>query len=411
MDLGMTERVRPLVEAVRRMVRDEIAPLDAEYHVEVGRHPSGDRFAMTERQVEILKSLKEKAKAQGLWNFWLTDSDKGYGLSTVEYAYLAEEMGAVTIAPEVFNCNAPDTGNMEVLERYGTDAQKARWLPGLMAGETRSAYLMTEPGVASSDATQISLKCERQGEHYVLNGEKYWATGAGDPRCSLYILMACSDPGASKHARHTMLLVPADSDGIEVLRPMQVFGHDDAPHGHMHIRFTDVRVPVGAVVLGEGRGFEVAQGRLGPGRIHHCMRAIGRAEYALELMCKRALTREAFGKPLAELGANYDIIANARIEIEMTRLLCLKAAWMMDTAGVRAAQPWISKIKVQAPLMALKVVDDAMQVFGATGISQDTPLAAIWTDLRTLRFADGPDAVHRRQVARAELRKHSNAAS
>jgi len=409
MDLGMTDRVRPLVEAVRRMVRDEIAPLDAEYHAQVGRHPSGDRFAMTKRQIEILKSLKEKAKAQGLWNFWLTDSDKGYGLSTVEYAYLAEEMGAVTIAPEVFNCNAPDTGNMEVLERYGTEAQKTRWLPGLMAGETRSAYLMTEPDVASSDATQISLKCERDGEHYVLNGEKYWATGAGDPRCGLYILMACSDPGAQKHARHTMLLVPADSAGIEVLRPMQVFGHDDAPHGHMHIRFKDVRVPLDAVVLGEGRGFEVAQGRLGPGRIHHCMRAIGRAEYALELMCKRALNREAFGKPLAELGANYDIIANARIEIEMTRLLCLKAAWMMDTAGVRAAQPWISKIKVQAPLMALKVVDEAMQLFGATGISQDTPLAAIWTDLRTLRFADGPDAVHRRQVARAELRKHTNA--
>jgi acyl-CoA dehydrogenase len=410
MDLGMTDRVRPLVEAVRRMVRDEIAPLDAEYHAEVGRHPSGDRFAMTDRQIEILKSLKEKARSRGLWNFWLTDSDKGYGLSTVEYAYLAEEMGAVTIAPEVFNCNAPDTGNMEVLERYGTEAQKARWLPGLMAGETRSAYLMTEPDVASTDATQFPLNCERQGEDYVLNGEKYWATGAGDPRCGLYILMACSDPTAPKHARHTMLLVPADSGGIEVLRPMQVFGHDDAPHGHMHIRFTDVRVPVDAVVLGEARGFEVAQGRLGPGRIHHCMRAIGRAEYALELMCKRALGREAFGKPLAELGANYDIIANARIEIEMTRLLCLKAAWMMDTAGVRAAQPWISKIKVQAPLMALKVVDDAMQIFGATGISQDTPLAAIWTDLRTLRFADGPDAVHRRQVARAELRKHTNAA-
>jgi acyl-CoA dehydrogenase len=402
--------VRPLVEAVRRMVRDEIAPLDAEYHAEVGAHPSGDRFAMTGRQVAILKELKEKAKAQGLWNFWLTDGDKGYGLSTVEYAYLAEEMGKVGIAAEVFNCNAPDTGNMEVLERYGTQEQKDRWLPGLMAGETRSAYLMTEPGVASSDATQISLKCERDGEDYVLNGEKYWATGAGDPRCGLYILMACSDPEAAKHSRHTMLLVPADSAGIEVLRPMQVFGHDDAPHGHMHIRFTDVRVPADAVVLGEGRGFEVAQGRLGPGRIHHCMRAIGRAEYALELMCKRALSREAFGKPLAELGANYDIIANARIDIEMTRLLCLKAAWMMDTAGVRAAQPWISKIKVQAPLMALKVVDDAMQVHGATGISQDTPLAAIWTDLRTLRFADGPDAVHRRQVARAELRKHTNAA-
>jgi acyl-CoA dehydrogenase len=407
MDLGMTDRVRPLVEAVRRMVRDRIAPLDAEYHAEVGRHPSGDRFAMTDRQSEILAELKAEARSQGLWNFWLTDSEKGLGLTTVDYAYLAEEMGAVSIAPEIFNCNAPDTGNMEVLERYGTDAQKARWLPGLMAGETRSAYLMTEPDVASSDAAQISLTCERQGEDLVISGEKYWATGAGDPRCTLYIVMACSDPAAPRHARHTMLLVPADSAGIEVLRPMQVFGHDDAPHGHMHIRFDRVRVPADAVVLGEGRGFEVAQGRLGPGRIHHCMRAIGRAEYALELMCKRALSREAFGKRLADLGANHDIIANARIDIEMTRLLCLKAAWMMDTAGVRAAQPWISKIKVQAPLMALRVVDEAMQLHGATGISQDTPLAGIWTDLRTLRFADGPDAVHRRQVARAELRKYA----
>ncbi|GAB5445536.1 acyl-CoA dehydrogenase family protein [Gymnodinialimonas sp.] len=410
MDLGVSDRVKPLVEAVRRMVRDEIAPLDAEYHGEVGQHPSGDRFAMTDRQVEILKSLKEKAKAAGLWNFWLTDSEEGYGLSTVEYAYLAEEMGAVAIAPEIFNCNAPDTGNMEVLERYGTDAQKARWLPDLMAGVSRSAYLMTEPAVASSDATQISLKCERQGEDYVLNGEKYWATGAGDPRCGLYIVMVCTDPGAAKHARHSMLMVPSDSAGIEKIRPMEVFGHDDAPHGHMHIRFTDVRVGADAMVLGEGRGFEVAQGRLGPGRIHHCMRAIGRAEYALELMVKRGLSREAFGKRLVDLGANYDIIANARIDIEMTRLLCLKAAWMMDHAGVRAAQPWISKVKVQAPLMALQVVDEAMQMHGATGLSQDTPLAKIWADLRTLRLADGPDAVHRRQVARAELRKYSNAA-
>jgi acyl-CoA dehydrogenase len=410
MDLGMSERVRPLAAEVRRMVREEIAPLDTEFHAEVGQHPSGDRFQMTDRQRAILRDLKARAQARGLWNFWLTDSEQGLGLTTVEYAYLAEEMGAVTIAPEIFNCNAPDTGNMEVLERYGTDAQQARWLPDLMAGQTRSAYLMTEPAVASSDATQISLKCERQGEEYILNGEKYWATGAGDPRCVLYIVMACTDPEAAKHARHTMLLVPADTPGIEKLRPMQVFGHDDAPHGHMHIRFTDVRIPLDAVVLGEGRGFEVAQGRLGPGRIHHCMRAIGRAEYALELMCKRALSREAFGKPLAELGANYDIIANARIEIEMTRLLCLKAAWMMDNAGVRAAQPWISKIKVQAPLMALKVVDEAMQMHGATGLSQDTPLAALYADLRTLRLADGPDAVHRRQVARAELRKYSNTA-
>ncbi len=409
MDLGLSERVKPLVEAVRQMVRDEIAPLDAEYHAEVGRHPSGDRFAMTDRQIEILEQLKSTARARGLWNFWLTESEAGYGLSTVDYAYLAEEMGAVSIAPEIFNCNAPDTGNMEVLERYGTAEQKARWLPDLLEGRARSAYLMTEPSVASSDATQISLKAERQGAGFVLNGEKYWATGAGDPRCSLYIVMARTDIEGPKHARHTMFLVPSDAPGIEVLRPMRVFGHDDAPHGHMHIRFTDVHVPVDAIVLGEGRGFEVAQGRLGPGRIHHCMRAIGRAEYALELMCKRSLSREAFGKPLAELGANHDIIANARIEIEMTRLLCLKAAWMMDHEGVRAAQAWISKIKVAAPLMALRVVDEAMQIFGATGVSQDTPLAALYTELRTLRLADGPDAVHRRQVARAELRKYSNA--
>lgn len=410
MDLGVSDRVKPLVEAVRRMVRDDIAPLDHEFHAEVGKHPSGDRFAMTDRQVEILKALKENAKVEGLWNFWLTGSDEGYGLSTVEYAYLAEEMGAVSIAPEIFNCNAPDTGNMEVLERYGTDAQRARWLPDLMEGKTRSAYLMTEPDVASSDATQISLKCERQDEDYVLNGEKYWATGAGDPRCGLYIVMVSTDADAPKHARHSMLLVPSDAPGIEKLRPMEVFGHDDAPHGHMHIRFTNVRVGADAMVLGEGRGFEVAQGRLGPGRIHHCMRAIGRAEYALELMVKRGLSREAFGKRLVDLGANYDIIANARIDIEMTRLLCLKAAWMMDHGGVRAAQPWISKVKVQAPLMALQVVDEAMQMHGATGLSQDTPLARMWADLRTLRLADGPDAVHRRQVARAELRKYSNTA-
>ena len=408
MDLGVSERVKPLIEAVRRMVQDEIAPLDSEFHAEVGKHPSGDRFQHTDRQLEILDTLKTEAKARGLWNFWLTDSEKGYGLSTVEYAYLAEEMGKVGIAAEVFNCNAPDTGNMEVFERYGAPHHKARWLKPLLEGEIRSAYLMTEPSVASSDATNIALEVTRDGDDYVLNGEKYWASGAGDPRCAVYIVMACTDPDAAKHSRHSMFVVAADTPGIEILRPMQVFGHDDAPHGHMHIRFTNARVPAEDLILGEGRGFEVAQGRLGPGRIHHCMRAIGQAEAALELLCRRALTRTAFGKPLADLGANHDIIANARMEIEMARLLCLKAAWMMDTAGVRAAQPWISKIKVVAPLMALKVVDEAMQVHGGTGISQDTPLASMWTNLRTLRLADGPDAVHRRQVARAELRKHSN---
>jgi len=408
MDLGMTERVKPLVAAVRRMVEDEIAPLDAEYHAEVGKHPSGDRFRHTDRQLEILEGLKSKARERGLWNFWLTDSTRGYGLTTVEYAYLAEEMGKVPIAAEVFNCNAPDTGNMEVLERYCSEAHKEKWLGRLLEGEIRSAYVMTEPEVASSDAAQLAFEARRDGDHYVLNGEKWWISGAGDPRCALYILLACTDPDAPKHQRHTMFVMDADTPGIEVLRPMQVFGHDDAPHGHMHLRFTDVRVPVENVVLGEGRGFEVAQGRLGPGRIHHCMRAIGQAEKALEMMVRRGLEREAFGRPVLELGANYDIIANARMEIEMARLLCLKAAWMMDTAGVRAAQPWISKIKVVAPLMAGKVVDEAMQLHGAKGISQDLDLAMMWTHIRTLRFADGPDAVHRRQVARAEIRKHSN---
>jgi acyl-CoA dehydrogenase len=408
MDLGISERVRPLIEKVRHMVETEIAPLDAEYHRDVGHHPSGDRFLHTARQLEILDTLKSKAKERGLWNFWLTDSESGYGLSTVEYAYLAEEIGKVGIAAEVFNCNAPDTGNMEVLERYGTAAHKERWLKPLLEGEIRSAYLMTEPDVASSDATNIALSAVKEGDDWILNGEKWWATGAGDPRCALYIVMAVTDPDAHKHSRHSMFLVPSDTQGIEVLRPMHVFGADDAPHGHMHIRFTNVRAMKNDLVLGEGRGFEVAQGRLGPGRIHHCMRAIGQAERALELLCRRAASREAFGKKLTDLGANHDIIANARMEIEMARLLCLKAAWVMDTQGTRAAQSWISQIKVVAPLMALKVVDEAMQVHGAAGISQDLPLAAMWTHLRTLRFADGPDAVHRRQVARAELRKYSN---
>ena len=409
MDLGVTPKVTPLIDAVRDMVETDIAPLDAEYHAEVGRHPSGDRFALTDRQIEIMEGLKAKARARNLWNFWLTDSECGYGLSTVEYAYLAEEMGKVSIAAEVFNCSAPDTGNMEVLERYGTQEHKDRWLGDLLDGKIRSAYVMTEPGLASSDAAQLAFEAKRDGDEFVLNGEKWWISGAGDPRCALYIVMACTDPDAAKHSRHTMFAMDAKMPGIEILRPMEVFGNDDAPHGHMHIRFTDVRIPASAIILGEGRGFEVAQGRLGPGRIHHCMRAIGQAEKALEMMCRRGLSREAFGKRLTELGANYDIIANARMEIEMARLLCLKAAYMMDTAGVRAAQPWISQIKVVAPLMAGKVVDEAMQMHGAGGISQDFNLAYMWTHIRTLRFADGPDAVHRRQVARAELKKYTNA--
>jgi len=408
MDLGVTDKVKPLIDKVRQMVSDDIEPLDHEFHEEVGKHPSGSRWQFTERQMEILTHLKSLAKERGLWNFWLTDSEKGYGLSTVEYAYLAEEMGKVGIAAEVFNCSAPDTGNMEVIERYGNENHKKKWLTKLLEGEIRSAYLMTEPDVASSDATNISLEAKKDGDHWVLNGQKWWSSGVGDPRCKVFIVMALTDPDAAKHSRHSMFFVDADSEGFEVLRYMNVFGADDAPHGHGHCKFTNVKVPAENLILGEGRGFEVSQGRLGPGRIHHCMRAIGQAEKALELMIRRSKTRTAFGKELTELGANYDIIANCRMEIEQSRLLCLKAAWMMDTAGVKSAQPWISQIKVVAPLMALKVIDEAIQMHGGMGISQDTPLAHMWTHVRTLRLADGPDAVHRRQVARAELRRYSN---
>jgi len=297
---------------------------------------------------------------------------------------------------------------MEVFERYGTDEHKDKWLSRLLEGEIRSAYLMTEPDVASSDATNISMSCVRDGDDYVLNGEKWWSSGAGDPRCAVYIVMVNSpDEGRGKHQQHSQIIVDAKTPGIEILRPMQVYGHDDAPHGHMHIRFKDVRVSADNLLLGEGRGFEISQGRLGPGRIHHCMRAIGQAEAALEKMCQRSVRREAFGKPLAQLGANYDIIANCRMEIEQARLLCLKAAWMMDQGDPRAAAPWISQIKVVAPLMALKVIDEAVQMHGAQGISQDTSLARAWTHVRTLRLADGPDAVHRRQVAREELKKYT----
>ncbi|MEM7507819.1 MAG: acyl-CoA dehydrogenase family protein [Pseudomonadota bacterium] len=405
MDLGITDRLRPVLDQVRGMVRDRIAPLSEEFEEEVAK---GSRWELTARQVEILDTVKAEARERGLWNLWLTDSDKGFGLTTVEYAYLAEEMGRTLLGAEAFNCSAPDTGNMEVLERYGTDGQKEAWLGPLLEGQIRSAYLMTEPDVASSDATNISMSCVRDGDEYVLNGQKWWASGAGDPRCKIYIVMVkTGGEETPKHQRHSMILVPAGTPGIDVLRAMEIYGQDDAPHGHMHLRFEDVRVPAGNMILGEGRGFEIAQGRLGPGRIHHCMRAIGHAEAALERMCRRAMDREAFGKPLAQLGQNYDIIAEARMEIEMTRLLCLKAAWMMDQGDARAAAPWISKIKVAAPRMALKVVDEAAQLHGGEGLSQDTPLARSWVHLRTLRLADGPDAVHRRQIARAELKNYT----
>ena len=405
MDLGMTERLKPIHDKVARMVREEIMPLDEEFLAEIGK--DGDRWAYTARQTEILEGLKSRARERGLWNFWLTDSSRGYGLTTVEYAYLAEEMGKAHLGAETFNCSAPDTGNMEVLERYGSEAHKRAWLAPLLEGSIRSAYLMTEPDVASSDATNIAMRCERDGADYVLNGEKWWSSGAGDPRCAIYVVMVKTAEDAPKHQRHSMILVPADTPGITKLRAMHVYGEDDAPHGHLHLKFENVRVPADNLILGEGRGFEIAQGRLGPGRIHQCMRAIGQAEMALEQMCRRSMRREAFGKPLAQLGANYDIIAECRMEIEMARLLCLKAAWMMDQGDPRAAAPWISQIKVVAPRVALKVTDEAIQMFGGQGISQDTPLARSWTHLRTLRLADGPDAVHRRQVARVELKKYT----
>jgi len=405
MNLGMTERLKPLHEKVAKMIKEDVLPVDEEFLAEVSK---GDRWEYTVRQTEILEGLKAKAKAAGLWNFWLTDSERGYGLSTVEYAYLAEEMGKAHLGAETFNCSAPDTGNMEVFERYGNETHKKEWLSRLLEGGIRSAYLMTEPDVASSDATNISMACVRDGDEYVLNGEKWWSSGAGDPRCAVYIVMVSTpDENRPKHQQHSQIIVDAKTPGIEILRAMQVYGEDDAPHGHMHIRFKDVRVPAENLLLGEGRGFEISQGRLGPGRIHHCMRAIGQAERALELMCQRSVRREAFGKPLAQLGANFDIIANCRMEIEQARLLCLKAAWMMDQGDPRAAAPWISQIKVVAPQVALKVIDEAVQMHGGQGISQDTPLARAWTHVRTLRLADGPDAVHRRQVARAELKKYT----
>ncbi|MFD1157875.1 acyl-CoA dehydrogenase family protein [Roseovarius aestuarii] len=405
MNFAIRPEIKELLVRVSDMVRNEIMPLEVEYHAEI---PKGNRWQFTARQAAILEGLKATARERGLWNFWLTDSARGVGLSTVEYAYFAEEMGRTPMGAEVFNCNAPDTGNMEVFERYGTATMRQNWLEPLLNGDIRSAYLMTEPDVASSDATNIAMSCVRDGDEYVLNGEKWWATGAGDPRCAVYIVMVrTGDEDQPKHQRHSMVVVPATAPGIEKLRPMQVYGADDAPHGHMHIRFVDVRVPAENLLLGEGRGFEIAQGRLGPGRIHHCMRAIGQAEVALELMCRRSVEREAFGRKIAQLGANFDIIANARMKIEQARLLCLKAAWMMDRGDARAAAPWISQIKVVAPQVALEVIDQAIQMFGAQGISQDVPLAAMWTHVRTLRLADGPDAVHRRQVARAELRKYT----
>jgi acyl-CoA dehydrogenase len=403
MDLGISTNVAPLLAEVKRFIEEEIHPVEHDYYADIA---VGDRWQFTDRQTDIREGLKAKAKGKGLWNFFLTDGDSGSGLNTVEYAYLAEEMGKSHLAAEIFNCAAPDTGNMEVLHKYGSEAQKKEWLEPLLNGEIRSAFAMTEPGVASSDATNVSTTAVLEGDEWVINGEKHYISGAGDPRCKIMIVMVKTDPEAAKHVQQSQILVPMNTPGVVNVRPMNVFSMDDAPHGHMHQTYTNVRVPKENILLGPGRGFEISQGRLGPGRIHHCMRAIGAAEKALELMCNRSVSRVAFGKPLARLGGNIDIIANARMDIEQARLLTLKTAWMMDNVDAKEARVWISMIKTAVPNISIRIVDEAIQMFGALGVSQDTPLATMYMAQRTLRLADGPDAVHRMVVGRNELKKY-----
>ncbi|WP_027795451.1 acyl-CoA dehydrogenase family protein [Paraburkholderia acidipaludis] len=400
----------PKVEALRKRLLaffdEHIYPNESVYHAEVERNrANGNAWVPT----GIVEKLKIKAREAGLWNLFLPDSTRGAGLTNLEYAPLCEIMGRVYWAPEVFNCSAPDTGNMETIERYGTEEHKRQWLQPLLEGQIRSAFLMTEPDVASSDATNIQTRIERDGDEYVINGTKWWSSGAGDPRCAIYILMGKTDPEGPRHAQQSMILVPADTAGITVRRPLTVFGYDDAPHGHMEIALENVRVPASNILLGEGRGFEIAQGRLGPGRIHHCMRLIGLAERALELMAKRALTRVAFGKPVAQQTVTQERIAEARCMIDQARLLTLKTAYMMDTVGNKGARGEIAMIKVVAPNMACQVIDWAMQVHGAAGVSGDFPLAYAYASARTLRFADGPDEVHRNAIAKLELAKHMDA--
>jgi len=407
MDLGVSARVAPILEQVRSYIDDHVLPLEAEYEQEVH---TGSQWEFTERQTEILETLKAGARERGLWNFFLT-GEHGSGLNTVEYAHLAEEMGKSQIAAEVFNCSAPDTGNMEVIHKYGSEAQKQQWLEPLLNGEIRSCFGMTEPDVASSDATNVSTRAVLEGDEWVINGEKHWTSGAGDPRCKVMICMVKTDPDAPTHQQQSQILVPMDTPGVEIVRALKVFNMEDAPHGHMRVKLNNVRVPKDNIILGPGRGFEISQGRLGPGRIHHCMRSIGAAERALELLCKRATSRTAFGRPLAKLGGNIDIIADARMNIEQARLLTLKTAWMMDNVDAKEARIWISMIKTVVPNMTLKVVDDAIQMHGGIGVSQDTPLAAMWSGQRTLRLADGPDAVHRMVVGRHELKKYQSETS
>ncbi len=397
MDFDYSPKVTALVARVREFMDQHVYAAEATHHAELN---TGDSRWQV---LPVMEQLKSEARAAGLWNLFLPDSDFGAGLSNLEYAPLAEQMGRSLIAPEAFNCSAPDTGNMEVLVRYGSEAHKERWLQPLLKGEIRSAFAMTEPAVASSDATNIEAEIRRDGSEYVINGRKWWTSGAMDPRCEVLIFMGKTDPDADRHQQQSMILVPIDTPGVEIIRPLQVFGYDDAPHGHAEIAFNNVRVPADNILLGEGRGFEIAQGRLGPGRIHHCMRCIGMAERALELMCARAGERMPFGRPLASRGVIRESIANSRMEIDQARLLTLKAADMMDKAGNKAARAEIAMIKVVAPNMCLRVLDRAMQVHGGGGVSQDFPLAYAWAQVRTLRFADGPDEVHRAAIGKLEL--------
>ena len=403
MDLGITERLAPLLEQVKAFIANEIAPLEGEYLAEIA---NGDRWQFTARQTEIMEGLKAKARDQGLWNFFLTEGEHSSGLSTVEYAYLAEEMGKSHIASEVFNCAAPDTGNMEVLAKYGSEAQQKQWLEPLMAGEIRSAYAMTEPGLPSSDARNISTSAVLEGDEYVINGRKWWSSGLGDPRCKVAIVMGVSDPDGEKHRRHSMIVVPLETPGVDILRSTSVFGYSDGGHGgHAEIDY-DVWVPR-ENLLGELHGgFAIAQARLGPGRIHHAMRLIGMAERAFDLMCERSWTRFPFGKPIADQGVFQDWVAEARMKIEMVRLLVLKTAWLMDTVGNKGAAVEISAIKVAAPEMATWVIDRAIETFGGAGVSQDTPLAELYSTARMLHIADGPDEVHKMSLARRELKRY-----
>ena len=410
MDFDYSPKTKELQAKVLRFMDDYIYPAEDAYHAEIEANTAaGKRWT----PLATIENLKPKAQAAGLWNLFLpVDSAhasgyKGAGLTNQEYAPLAEIMGRVSWSPEVFNCSAPDTGNMETIARYGSEENKARWLKPLLEGKIRSAFAMTEPDVASSDATNIATRIERKGDNYVINGRKWWTSGAGDPRCAIYITMGKTDPEAPRHSQQSMVLVPAGTPGMTVVRPLSVFGYDDAPHGHMEVLFKDVTVPVSNILLGEGRGFEIAQGRLGPGRIHHCMRLIGLAERALELMCKRASSRVAFGKTVASQTVTQERIAEARCKIDMARLLTLKAAWLMDIAGNKVAKNEIAMIKVVAPNMACQVIDWAMQVHGGGGVSGDFPLAYAYANARTLRFADGPDEVHRNAIAKLELGKYS----